>query len=85
MEERGRTCSSMSLQAEVIQISRIDVRPGLEAKAVEVVFAVVFLPVQSPGTATMLPFIGVKDLDGFLPARKSWVFFFEERECGQGR
>ena len=59
-------------------------RPGLEAEAVEEVFAVVFLPVKSPDTATMLPFIRVEEFDGFFSTRESQVLFLEERESGQG-
>ena len=59
--------------------------PGLEAKAVEVVFSVVFLPVESLDTATMLPFIRIEELDGFFSARESRVFILEEHECGQGQ
>ena len=74
----------MALQTEVIHISRIDVGPGLEAKTVEEVFPVVFLPVEGPGTATMLPFVGVEELDGSFSTRESRVLFLEERESGQG-
>ena len=75
----------MTFQTEVIQIGRVDVWPGLEAKAVEEVLSVVFLPVESPDTAAMLPFIRVEEFDGFFSTRKSWVLFLEERESGQGR
>ena len=57
--------------------------PGLEAKAVEVIFSVVFLPVESPDTAAMLPFIRIEEFDCFFSSRKSWVLFLEERESGQ--
>ena len=75
----------MMLQTKVIYISWVDVGPGLEAKAVEEVFPVVFLPVESPDTAAMLPFIRIEKFDGFFSTRKSWVLFLEERESGQGR
>ena len=73
----------MTLQIEVIQIGRVDMWPGLEAKAVEEVLSVVFLPVESPDTAAMLPFIRVEELDGFFSTRKS--LFLEKRESGQSQ
>ena len=57
-------------------------RPGLEAEAVEEVFAVVFLPIERPGSATVIPLVGVEELDGFLSAGELWVFLLEECEPG---
>ena len=83
MEERGWACRPVALQTEVIHIDRVDMGPGFEAKTVEEVFSVVFLPVEGPGQATMLPFVAVEKLDGSLPTRESRILVLERRESGQ--
>ena len=72
----------MTLQTKVIHIGRVDVWPGLEAKTVEEVLSVVFLPVEGPGQATMLLFVDVEKLDGPLPTRELRVLVFESCESG---
>ena len=82
MEEWWRTCGPVALQPEVIQIGRIYMGPGFEAKTVEEVLSVVFLPVEGPGQTTMLLFVDVEKLDGPLPTREPRVLVFESRESG---
>ena len=66
----------------MIEICGIDMRPRLETEVVEDVLAVVLLSVEGSGSASVIPLVGVEELDGLLAAGELRIVLFKVRERG---
>ena len=70
MKECWRGLSPVTLEPQTIQVAGVAVRARCEPEPVELVLAVVPLPVKGPSYTSVLLLVLVQELDGAFPTRQ---------------